>query len=149
MIFIPGTPGYIAKELTTVNEMKDTYELLKELGHDYDMDTYLHYLEDMISKGYKQLAILENNQYIGLAGFWLSTKLFCGPYVELDNVIVAASHRSKGIGNLLCSIIEEKARQYGCRVAVLDAYVQNERAHRFYFREGYKIIGFHFFKKLD
>ncbi|MDP4262828.1 MAG: GNAT family N-acetyltransferase [Bacteroidota bacterium] len=140
--------NYITRELATVTEMKDTYELLKQLGYDYDLDTYMNYLEDMIPKGYKQMVVLENDRYIGVAGFWLSTKLFCGPYVELDNVVVAASHRSKGIGHLLCNVVEEKARQYGCNIAVLDAYVHNERAHQFYFREGYIIRGFHFLKKL-
>src|SRR5882724_7732946 len=71
---------YIARELATVTEMKDTYTLLKQLGHEYDRDTYMTYLEDMIPKGYKQIVILEGDQYIGVAGFWLSTKLFCGPY---------------------------------------------------------------------
>jgi GNAT superfamily N-acetyltransferase len=141
--------NYITRELATVAEMKATYELMKELGHDYNMDTYMLYLEDMIPKGYKQMAILEGNQYIGVAGFWLSTKLFCGAYVELDNVVVAASHRSKGIGHLLCKAVEDKAKQSGCNIAVLDAYVHNQRAHQFYFREGYIIRGFHFLKQLN
>jgi len=32
---------YIARELATVTEMKDTYTLLKQLGHEYDRDTYM------------------------------------------------------------------------------------------------------------
>jgi GNAT superfamily N-acetyltransferase len=144
-----GTGKYNTRELATIAEMKITFELMKELGHDYDLATYMHYLEDMIPKGYKQMIILEENKCIGVAGFWLSTKLFCGPYVELDNVVVAASHRSKGIGHLLCVAVEEKAKESGCKIAVLDAYVYNERAHQFYFREGYIIRGFHFLKKLE
>jgi GNAT superfamily N-acetyltransferase len=139
---------YIFRELATIEEMKDSYDLLKELGYSHSLETYFNYLEDMIPKGYKQMAMLEDNKCVALSGFWMSTKLFCGPYVELDNFVVAASHRSKGIGSLLCNFIEERAKQSGCNIAVLDAYVYNERAHQFYFRQGYIIRGFHFLKKL-
>lgn len=140
---------YTIRELTTIRDMRNTYALVQQLGHGIDLDTYMNYLVDMIAKGYRQIAVLENDQYIGIAGYWSGTKLFCGKYVELDNVVITASHRSKGIGHMLCSRLEEIARKNGARIAVLDAYVHNEKAHRFYFREGYTICGFHFLKSLE
>ena len=42
----------------------------------------------------------------------------------------------------------KKAKQLGCKFIVLDAFVDNRDAHRFYFCDGYVIRGFHFLKSL-
>ena len=119
-----------------------------QMGYELSIQQYKSYLEEMIPKGYHQLVLLEGSKAVGLSGYWLNVKLFSGPYVELDNVIVDAGYRSKGIGKLLCEQIEKKARENGCKMAVLDAYVENFRAHQFYYRQGYIARGYHFLKKL-
>ena len=49
---------------------------------------------------------------------------------------------------MLVDWILEKGRSEGCQVLMLDAYVQNTNAHRFYYREGYTITGFHMTRAL-
>jgi hypothetical protein len=44
--------------------------------------------------------------------------------------------------------LEDHARRFGCQSIMLDSYVTYARAHRFYFRLGYEILGFHFRKVL-
>lgn len=139
---------YSTRILETVKEMAPNYDLIMQLNYRIDRETYLSYLEDMTSKGYKQLAVFEEENCIGLAGYWVATKFYCGKYLELDNVIVNEDARSKGIGKLMCDRLEAEARKAGCKTAVLNAYVQNNKAHKLYMREGYRILGFHFIKEL-
>lgn len=139
---------YQLQWLYTAEEMLPYYDLVVQMGYKFSRDTYHSYLTEMIPKGYHQLVILDGPTAAGLSGYWLNTKLYCGRYVELDNVIVDEAYRSKGVGRILCEQIEQKARELGCQVALLDAYAENFRAHQFYFRQGYIIRGYHFLKHL-
>lgn len=105
-------------------------------------------LDDMIAHGYRMVVAVENGQAVGVSGIWVTSKFYCGKYMELDNVVVAASHRSAGIGRMLTDFMTELAVQEGCVTMMLDAYLENEKAHTFYKREGFAPKGYHFIKKI-
>ena len=134
--------------LRTTAEMLPYYHLVIQMPYSFTIEQYEHYLEEMIPNGYSQAAVMDGIDCIALAGFWINTKLYCGKYVELDNVIVAPGNQGRGVGKMLCRFVEEEALKQGCTTALLDAYVENAAAHKFYFREGYKIRGYHFLKHL-
>ena len=69
--------------------------------------------------------------------------------MEIDNLVIDEKYRSAGIGKSLCDWMVKTAKQEGCETAMLDAYVENSAAHRFYYREGYIARGFHFIKKIN
>ena len=141
--------SFTTRFLTTADEMVPYFDLVVQMGYTFNREQYRAYLDEMIPHGYSQLVVLDGAVAVGLSGIWINTKLFSGRYVELDNVIVDAGYRSRGIGKILCEAIETYARERGCRVAVLDAYVENFPAHKFYYRQGYVARGYHFLKKLD
>ncbi len=105
-------------------------------------------LEDMRGNGYGCVAAFAGDRCLGIAGLWFGTRFWCGRYVDIDNVIVAEPWRGQGIGQALIGWIEDYARQKGCEKVVLDAYTTNERAHAFYARLGYRVVGLHFDKDL-
>lgn len=86
---------------------------------------------------------------IGLAGAWVATKVWCGRYLEVDNLVIAPENRSSGIGTLLLNALEARAVELDCNILVLDSYVSNSASHRLYHRLGYEIRGFHFVKELE
>ena len=106
-------------------------------------------LEVMIPHGYHCIAAFENDRIVGVAGYWLGARFYCGEFMDVDNVVVEESIRSRGIGLKLMDWVHEKSRQLGCKVVVLDSYVTYVGAHKFYFRQGYEILGFHFSRKVD
>lgn len=140
--------AYRLVEFITLEQMLENYELLVQLSPQITREKYRIMLEDMLRHGYRQVGVFEGDKCIGISGFWISTKLYSGKYVELDNVVIDRDYRSKGIGKLLCDWVVEQGRSEGCETAMLDAYAENQDAHRFYFREGFIIRGFHFLKKL-
>jgi ribosomal protein S18 acetylase RimI-like enzyme len=137
------------KELKTLPEMLEQLHLIQQLYPDYTIEIYADLLEEMLPNNYKQVVVYENEQSVGLSGFWVGTKLWCGKYLELDNVIVHPNHRSRGVGKLLTEYLNKKAVEMGCKVVALDAYTNNFPAHKFYYNHGFVPKGFHFVKFLE
>ncbi|MDB6071557.1 MAG: GCN5-related N-acetyltransferase [Verrucomicrobiales bacterium] len=103
-------------------------------------------LEKMTTRGYRCIGAFQNDRIVGVAGYWLITRFYSGDYMDVDNVVVDESLRSQGIGTALMEWLEKHAHHLGCRSVMLDSYVTLSRAHRFYFRHGYEILGYHFRK---
>lgn len=84
----------------------------------------------------------------GVAGAWVATKIWCGRYLEIDNIVVDPDVRSSGIGSALIEHLVERGKQRDCRLVVLDSYSSNHASHRLYHRLGFEIWGFHFVKPI-
>jgi GNAT superfamily N-acetyltransferase len=136
-------------ELNDIAQMLDQHILIQELYPEMSFSTYQNYLTAMLPNSYGMVIVQENNQTIGLSGFWINTKLWCGKYLELDNVIVAQQHRSKGVGQLISDFLEKKAKECNCKIMALDAYTSNFAAHKFYYNQGFVPKGFHFIKSME
>lgn len=90
-----------------------------------------------------------SGKLVGLCGAWIATKIWCGKYLELDNLIVHPDHRSAKIGTMFIQHFEKIAREEDCKILTLDSYTSNYPSHRLYHRLGMEIWGFHFVKPLD
>ncbi len=131
-------------ELETKAEMVEQLAIINQLYPDFTQEMYSDLLDQMIPHNYKQLIVVENEITIGLAGFWIGTKLWSGKYLELDNVVVHENFRSKGIGSRMTNYLNQKALDENCNMVVLDAYTTNFGAHKFYMNHGFVPKGFHF-----
>ena len=140
---------YQLLELTTIKEMLPCFWLIQQLYPDMTKNKYKKLLKEMMKGGYRQVVVFKKDKAVGLSGYWINTKLYCEKYIEPDNVIVDKNHRSKGIGKLIGDWMAEKAEELKCKAIVLDAYVENKGAHRFYLREGFTIRGYHFVKYIE
>ncbi|HEX9981518.1 MAG TPA: GNAT family N-acetyltransferase [Flavobacterium sp.] len=137
------------KELTTITEMLAELRTMQHLYPNLSPARYQQMLSEMLPHNYRQIAVFDQGQCVGISGFWLGTKLWSGKFMELDNFIVDPDHRSKGIGKMICDYAEALAVSLGCTNIVLDAYTNNFAAHRFYYNQGFGPKGFHFVKILD
>jgi ribosomal protein S18 acetylase RimI-like enzyme len=136
-------------ELKTVSEMLAQIQVMHHLYPNLTLEKYESFLQEMVPHNYCQIAVFENETCVGITGCWFSTKLWSGKYLEIDSFVVDPDHRSKGIGKILTDYVQEKALLLGCTNVVLDAFVTNYGAHRFYYNQGYEPKGFHFVKILD
>ena len=98
------------KELTSLEEMLPQFDLMHLMYKKMTPDQYKSFLEVMIPNNYSQVAVFENDKCIGVTGIWFGTKLWCGKFIEIDNFIVHPEHRSKGIGDMICKFVDEKAK---------------------------------------
>jgi GNAT superfamily N-acetyltransferase len=137
------------REINSLAEMLAQHHLILQLNPHMNLPRYEELLRQMLQNGYRMVgAFSAAGTCIGLSGFWISAKLYSGKYLEPDNFVVDEAHRSDGVGKLLSDWMLEEARRHDCDTVMLDAYVTNSAAHRFYFREGFHVKSFHFFKSL-
>lgn len=137
------------RELTSKEEMLENFPLIQEMYPSITLEEYNQELDVMIPNNYGQVAIYDGDICAGLTGYWIGSKLWCGKYMELDNVVVSANYRRKGIGQQLFQHMETKAKSLGCTMLALDSYTDNFEAHRFFYEHKYVPRGFHFINILD
>lgn len=134
------------REIIGVDEMMKQFDLLRLLTPNLTQPLAKEMLEEMIANKYRMIGVFDNLVCVALSGIWLGTKLYSGRYLEIDNFVTHPGYRSKGVGKLLVTYIENIAKEEHCKCMMLDAYVTNPAAHKFYLREGFIIRGFHFIK---
>jgi GNAT superfamily N-acetyltransferase len=139
----------LVRELVDKEEMLSYLPVLNELYPSLTAEEYSRELDEMLPCRYGQVAVFEEEECIAICGFWIGNKLWIGKYLELDNIIVRASHRSQGVGKLMFDFLERKALEQQCKMLSLDSYTSNFKAHKFFYNEGYAPKGFHFVKLLD
>ncbi len=137
------------KKLTTVDEMLLNYNLIAQLSPQLKEKDHQRLLTQMVPYNYYQAAAYDGDTCIAVSGYWICTKLYSGKYMEIDNFVVGEAYRSKGVGKLLLDWMINEAKENGCQTVMLDAYVENFKAHRFYYREGFIARGFHYLKRLS
>ena len=71
------------------------------------------------------------------------------PQAWVNDLVVAGSERSRGVGKTLLDHAEELARRRGCFRMSLETATWRERTHAFYEREGWLDYGKWFIKVLD
>jgi hypothetical protein len=103
---------------------------------------------EMISQNYECAGIYNNDKLIGISGLWFSTRHYAGKSVEADHVYIDDDYRGKGLGKAFFKWIYNYAKEKGCEATELNTYVSNYDSHKFYYNEGFKILGYHFLKKL-
>lgn len=137
------------RELNSKAEMLENYTLLTEVYPELTIEEYSKELDDMLPHNYGQVAVYEGENCLGLTGYWIGTKLWCGRYLELDNVVVSKKYRSKGAGKKLFDFMQKKAEEENCNMLALDSYSDNFKAHKFFYGQGFIPRGFHFINILN
>ncbi len=140
-------------QVRTINPLKNlrgVKELLLQLNPEKD-DKYIGLmLEQMHTfKNYTCFGLYENERLIGISSGWTTIRIYCGKQLELDNVIIDEKLQSKGLGSIFFDRIEDWALQNDYKSLNLSTYVSNGRSHRFYFNQGFNILGFHFQKLIQ
>src|ERR1700752_1037874 len=99
--------NYKFVKLTTVEEMLCSHVLIKELSADVTLESYEKMLCEMVPHNYRQVAVYDETTLIGISGYWICTKIYCGKYLEIDNLVIAKEYRSKNIGKQLVDWMTE------------------------------------------
>lgn len=128
------------------SEMGLMYPLMKLNKPSLNRKLFEHCLRDMLPLGYHAVAAFDGDTIIGISGFWLRTRFWCGRQLDIDNFFVHPDHRARGIGKKLVAWLEKRAIAEKCQLMVLDTYADYFLAQRFYHREGFSATGTHFTK---
>lgn len=69
-------------------------------------------------------------------------------FAVLEDMVVAPLNRSSGVGRNLIRIVEERVEERGVEWLFLESGLRNERAHKFFEREGFHMTGHVFVKPM-
>ena len=131
------------------NEIHSIIPLLEKLN-DYKVssDVLRLRISEMITQNYECAGIYNEEKLIGICGLWFCTRHYAGKSVEADHVYIDDDYRGKGLGKGFFKWIYEYTKAKGYESIELNTYVSNYDSHKFYYNGGFKILGYHFFKKL-
>ena len=102
----------------------------------------------MQADGLRLACIRADGCVVAVAGYRLSTNLFYGKHLYVDDLVTTDSERSKGYGKELLAWLRALAVENDCDAFHLDSGVQRKRAHQFYLREGLELSSYHFSERL-
>lgn len=142
------------RHCNTVEEMLPNLSILMHMYEALTEEVYTNMLPDMAAKSYRQIVVevetgTGNWTEAGMVAYWIIPRLWVnGNTLDLDNFVITPEYRSAGIGSEVLASVEQLARQEGCRLVVLDAYVSNHKAAKFYTRHNYIQKGFHYVKEV-
>lgn len=123
-------------------------EVMRELRPHVAAGDFLKTVRAMQADGLRLACIRDGGRVVAVAGYRISTNLFCGKHLYVDDLVTAESERSRGHGKALLAWLRELAVENGCDVFHLDSGVQRKRAHQFYLREGLELASYHFSARL-
>ncbi|NRD23171.1 GNAT family N-acetyltransferase [Winogradskyella litoriviva] len=112
------------------------------------LDVLTSRFNEMKKQNYECAVISIANELVGVAGLWFCTRHYIGKSVELDHVYIKPKYRGNGLGKKFMAWLYTYAKGKGCDSIELNTYVQNNPSHKFYYNEGFEILGYHFLKKL-
>ncbi|WP_375239045.1 GNAT family N-acetyltransferase [Aurantibacter sp.] len=104
--------------------------------------------KEMFTQNYECIGIYASDKLIGVCGLWYMTRHYSGKSVEIDHVIINEDLRGKGLGKKLFIWLDNYLKTKQVETIELNTYTGNTDSHKFYYNEGFKILGFHFLKTL-
>ncbi|MEV8625723.1 GNAT family N-acetyltransferase [Streptomyces sp. NPDC051079] len=108
---------------------------------------------DVYEQGYPQglrfsAAYADDGACVGVAGWRIIHNTSSVKKLYVDDLVTTAVSRSGGVGHALVAHLEGHARAADCFELNLDSGTHRTGAHRFYLRERFDIVAFHFTRML-
>jgi len=130
------------------DNMNSIIPLLEQLNPKIGNSILQERLNEMVAQGYKCVGVYDKNKLIGISGIWILTKYYVGRHIEPDNVFILPEYQGKGIGNLMMEWIFNYGKSIGCVASELNCYTSNTEGHKFWKKQGYEVMAYHFLKQL-
>ncbi|MBU6327244.1 MAG: GNAT family N-acetyltransferase [Verrucomicrobia bacterium] len=137
-------------QVLSTAQVTEIVELLAYLNPAVSRDILRKRYEKIVAdhSNYQIIGAFVEDRLVGLSGVWRGTKIWCGDFMEVDNLVVHPDFRGRGVATGLMKQIEVMAKEENCNIIVLDSYTNNHSSHRLYHRQGCEIWGFHFVKPM-
>lgn len=133
---------------TTDEDIAACAPVMRELRPELDPAEFLPRVRRLEATGYHLARLAQDGRVVAVAGFRLGENLAWGHFLYVDDLVTAASARSRGHGAALMRWLADFARRHGCGQLHLDSGTHRKDAHRFYLREGMTLASCHFSARL-
>ena len=138
----------VIRTAETPDEIRRCHPVLVQLRPALGVEDLVALVSRLAAHGYRLIYLEDAGEIVAVAGYRITEMLRTGRMLEVDDLVTAEGGRSRGYGRALLAWMTEEGRRTGCSVIELDSATQRHDAHRFYFREGMHILGYHFSAEL-
>lgn len=135
-------------KLIPTDKLISILPLILQLNPSLSETTLKTRLDEMVTQGYQCAGLYQNQQLIGICGFWIITKFYVGKHIEPDNVFIVPECRCQGLGKKLLKWVYDYGLSQDCSASELNCYLGNNIGNAFWDQEGYNKIGYHYQKPL-
>jgi len=132
------------RHAVTDGDIADCFDVMAELRTQLKRESFVPLVRSMEPDGFRLAFISDGGRVVAVAGYRISTNLFYGRHLYVDDLVTSDAARSQGHGRELLAWLRALAVERGCAAMHLDSGVQRKRAHAFYLREGLVFSGHHF-----
>jgi GNAT superfamily N-acetyltransferase len=139
----------LPQHANTDDEIASCFDVMAELRPHLGRGNFVALVRSMQADGYRLACIRIADRVVAVAGYRISTNLFLGRNLYVDDLVTTDTERSNGYGRELLAWLHDIAFKNGCRTLHLDSGVQRKRAHEFYLREGLELSSYHFSVRHD
>ena len=127
------------------DSLAQTWPVMAQLRPHLSETDYLAMVGRMrVTDGFKVFAAMRDGVVVGVAGVRPMELLYCGRILQIDDLVVSDAERSTGVGKALVDHVKAVARAESRIEVHLDSGLARTEAHRFYDREGFERLGYHF-----
>ncbi len=134
-------------EFLKIDKIKDIIPLMQDFTAHIHSDQILEErFRGMFTFAYDCVGIYKDSRLIGICGLWYQVRHYSGKSCELDHFYIVPEFRGSGVGKKFLDWLTHELSEYDA--IELNAYIPNEDSHRFYEREGFKKLGFHFVRDI-
>lgn len=131
--------------ITSGPKLKAACKLLEQLYPDRAPKRIAEEIDIMLAQqGWRMVGIFDGEECAATMFVQEGYRLYCGQFIRMDSMVIDESRRSRGLGRVLMHWVREEGKRNGAVHLMLDSYVFNHEGHRFFFREGAQISGYHF-----
>ncbi|HEX6058661.1 MAG TPA: GNAT family N-acetyltransferase [Gemmatimonadaceae bacterium] len=129
---------------TTDDEIARCHPVMAQLRPHVTEESFVPRVRRMQKSGFHLAFLTDDGIVRAVAGYRFLDQLVSGKVLYVDDLVTDAAARSRGHGEALLAWLTAEARAAECEHLELDSGVQRAGAHRFYFRHGLSITGYHF-----
>lgn len=132
----------------TDEEIASCYDVMTQLRPDVSREEFVPLVRSLEADGFRLACIRDAGRVVAVAGYRMSTNLYYGRHLYVDDLVTDEAERSRGHGKVLLAWLRARAVENGCDAFHLDSGVQRKRAHQFYQREGLELSSYHYSVRL-
>lgn len=135
--------------VTTDQDIDRCFGVMAELRPHLQENEFVDRVREMEAQGYRLACIEQQGEVVCAAGYRVTSNLWLGKNLYVDDLVTAEAHRSGGHGARMLHWLREQAITEDCKALHLDSGSQRRRAHKFYLEHDLEIVGFHFLEELE
>lgn len=136
------------KEAKSADEIKRCFAVMAQLRPHLKQSEFHGLIQGMFEEGFRLAYDERDGEVVCVAGFRITTTLFMGKNLYVDDLVTHEACRSQNHGAAMLAWLRTIAVSSKCEYIHLDSGTQRQRAHKFYLAQGMVITALHFAEKL-